>query len=223
MTLSTPHGGDSGTGRLLWRGAEADIVADEWQGLEAVFKIRRRLEYRLSVLDDAIRLQRTVHEAQMIHAAREAGIPVPALYYVDPGEATIVMERVAGQRVKDFVGRASPDDLWSLFHRIGADVAGMHAANITHGDLTTANMIRREGRVVYVDFGLSMHSTRVEDRAVDLRLAKETVLGAHSERSDAALKALTEGYESEAGAKCARAVMTQLRSIERRGRYARVV
>ncbi len=223
MTLSTPPGGDSGTGRLLWRGAEADIVADEWQGLEAVFKIRRRLEYRLSVLDDAIRLQRTVHEAQMIHAAREAGIPVPGLYYVDPGEATIVMERVAGQRVKDFVGRASPDDLGSLFHRIGADVAGMHAANITHGDLTTANMIRREGRVVYVDFGLSTHSTRVEDRAVDLRLAKETVLGAHSERSDAALKALTEGYESEAGAQCARAVMAQLRSIERRGRYARVV
>ncbi len=223
MTRSTPPGGDSGAGRLLWRGAEADVVADEWQGLEAIFKIRRRLEYRLPVLDDAIRFQRTVHEAQMIRAAREAGTSVPALYYVDPGEATIVMERVAGQRVKDFIAQASPDDLRSLFYRIGADVAKMHASNITHGDLTTANMIRSEGRVVYVDFGLSMHSTRVEDRAVDLRLAKETVLGAHSERSDAALKALTEGYESEAGARRAKAVMTQLRGIERRGRYARVV
>ena len=223
MTRSTPPGEDSGAGRLLWRGAEADIVADEWQGLDAVFKIRRRLQYRIPVLDDAIRLQRTVHEAQMIHAAREAGTPVPAIYYVDPGEATIVMERVGGQRVKDVIGQASSGDLRSLFYLIGADVAGMHAANITHGDLTTANMIRSGGRVVYVDFGLSMHSTRVEDRAVDLRLAKETVLGAHSERSEAALKALTEGYESEAGAKCARAVMTQLRNIERRGRYARVV
>ncbi len=224
MTQSTPPGEtERSEGRLLCRGAEADLVRREWQGVDAVFKVRLPLKYRLSVLDDAIRLQRTVHEAQMMHAARRAGLEVPRLLYVDPGEATIVMEHVEGQRVKDVVGSVSPAEVSRIFQEVGRDAARLHSSRIVHGDLTTANMIRRNSSLVYLDFGLSAFSTRVEDFAVDLRLIKETVAGAHAKESSVAFQALTSGYDAEAGTKRARAVFTQLRNIERRGRYARVV
>ena len=70
MTKSTSHGGGRPReGRLLYRGAEADVIRGEWQGLDAVFKVRRPLRYRLPVLDEAIRRQRTLREAEMIHQA----------------------------------------------------------------------------------------------------------------------------------------------------------
>ena len=224
MTQSTlPGETERSEGRLLCRGAEADIIGGEWQGLDAVFKVRRPLKYRIPVLDGSIRLQRTVHEAQMIHAAGRAGLHVPRLFYVDPGEATIVMERIEGERVKDLVGEVSSAEAARIFREIGRDVARLHSSRIVHGDLTTANVIRRRSSLVYVDFGLSTYSTRVEDFAVDLRLIKETIAGAHAGESSAAIRSLTKGYLIGAGAKRARAVFAQLRSIERRGRYARVV
>ncbi len=211
-------------GRLLYRGAEADIVAGSWQGLDAVYKVRRPLKYRLSVLDEAIRHQRTVHEAQMMRAAREAGLDVPRLFYVGPREATLVMELMPGRRLKDLVGEGLPSiEVLHLFRSLGRDVATLHAAGIMHGDLTTANVMARDRRLAFLDFGLAAHTARVEDHAVDLRLIKETIEGAHPAAAPPALKSLLEGYASSAGAKRARAVAGQLRAIERRGRYARVV
>lgn len=174
------------------------------------------------MIDEAIRHQRTVREAQMIHAARQAGLDVPRLYYVDPPEATIVMEYVEGDRVKDVIGVVPSREAVRIFRGIGEGAARLHASKIVHGDLTTANVVLREGRLAYLDFGLSTFSTRVEDFAVDLRLIKETVVGAHSQVGALAIKSLLEGYASAAGERKAKAVLNQLRGIERRGRYARV-
>jgi tRNA A-37 threonylcarbamoyl transferase component Bud32 len=63
----------------------------------------------------------------------------------------------------------------------------------------------------------------LEDHAVDIRLIKETLVGAHPEVATVALEALNRGYASVVGASRSRAVLKQLQSIERRGRYARVV
>ncbi len=211
-----------GESRLLCRGAEADIVEGNWQGAKAIFKIRNKLDYRLPALDEAIRRQRTIHEAEMIHSARMSGVDVPHIYYVDLPESTIVMEYAEGDRLKELVDTSPESEVARLFTAFGRATANLHNAGIMHGDLTTANVVRRNGGLVLLDFGLSVHSNKVEDHAVDLRLVKETVVGAHPGVAQRALKALFDGYGQTAGSARTRSVLRQLKSIERRGRYARV-
>ena len=198
------------------------MILGEWQGLEAVFKVRKPLTYRLKILDDAIRRQRTVREAEMIHLAKKAGVSSPFLYNVDVASSTLVMEFVKGDRVKDLVPSLSKAQLEQVFSDFGQDVGRLHLSGIMHGDLTTANVVRRDGRLVFIDFGLSIRTSRLEDRAVDLRLIKETLVGAHPDSSTTALVALNDGYASVVGQAQSRAVLKQLLNIERRGRYARV-
>ena len=209
-------------GRLLYKGAEADVILGDWQGLEAVFKVRKPLIYRLKVLDEAIRRQRTVREAEMIHLAKKAGVSSPFLYNVDVAASTLVMEFVRGDRVKDLVPSLSEGQLEDVFFEFGRDVAKLHRSGIMHGDLTTANVVRRNQRLVFIDFGLSVRTTRLEDHAVDLRLIKETLVGAHPDASARALEVLNHGYASVVGPARSHAVLKQLQNIERRGRYARV-
>jgi TP53 regulating kinase-like protein len=209
-------------GTLLYRGAEADVIHGEWQGLDAVFKVRKPLRYRLPILDDAIRRQRTVREAEMIHLAKKAGVASPFLYNVDVPASTLVMEYISGDRVKDLLGSLPRKEMEGLFLDFGQDVARLHLAGIMHGDLTTANVVRRNGNLVFIDFGLSIRTTRLEDHAVDLRLIKETLVGAHPEVSSVALEELNRGYMAVVGPARSRAVLKQLQNIERRGRYARV-
>ena len=209
-------------GRLLYKGAEADVILGEWQGLQAVFKVRKPLTYRLQILDETIRHQRTIREAEMIHLAKRAGVTSPFLYNVDVPESTIVMEFVRGERVKDLMTVLSEIQLEEVFFEFGQAAAKLHRSGIMHGDLTTANVVRRNGRLVFIDFGLSVRTSRLEDHAVDLRLIKETLVGAHAEVSARAFEALTRGYASVVGLSRSNSVLKQLQSIERRGRYARI-
>jgi Kae1-associated kinase Bud32 len=223
LTGSTfPGGAEYSVGRLLYRGAEADVVRGRWQGLDSVFKVRKPLGYRLPVLDEAIRRQRTIREAEMIRLAKRAGVMAPFLYFVDVPGSTLVMEFVDGERIKDLIGSMSPKAMDDVFFEFGQAVARLHSAGIMHGDLTTANVVRRDGRLVFVDFGLSLRTGRLEDHAVDLRLIKETLVGAHPSIAPDALEALYRGYAAVAGEPRFRSVLKQLQNIERRGRYARV-
>ena len=221
--MSTSPGGTSGAeGGLLYRGAEADIMKGSWQGMQAVYKVRKPLAYRLPVLDDAIRRQRTIREAEMIHNAKRAHVPAPYLYEVDVPACTIVMEYVEGTRLRDSIESIPREDARRLFREFGRDAARLHSSGMVHGDLTTANVVARAGGLVFIDFGLSFRTARLEDQAVDLRLIKETLVGAHPAISNLALEALFAGYSEVVGPSKLRAVQRQLRSIERRGRYARV-
>jgi TP53 regulating kinase-like protein len=213
---------DERAASLIYRGAEADVYAAPWCGRQAIFKIRKKLPYRLDILDESIRSQRTVHEAEMLHRSKLAGVASPLLYFVDTVNSTIVMEFVEGSRMKDLVGSKEDASPAVLFEMLGRTVASLHSSGIMHGDLTTSNVIVSNGRLVMIDFGLSIITRRLEDQAVDLRLIKETLTGAHSEVADEALEALFEGYGEVVGAAGLRAVLRQLRDVERRGRYARV-
>ncbi len=207
---------------VFHRGAEADLLRGKWCGLDAVFKVRRPFAYRLKVLDDAIRRQRTAHEAQMVHEAKRAGVRTPLLYFVDTGRALIVMQWVKGRRLKEAIPSLSPDGVEKTFAELGAGVARLHAAGIMHGDLTTSNVLLDDGDLTLIDFGLAGRTSRLEDRAVDLRLVKETLTGAHSRVASKAYDALLRGYGGEAGPSGVRAVTRQVAKIERRGRYAKV-
>lgn len=158
----------------------------------------------------------------MLGAAKAAGVSAPHIFFLDPPSCTIVMEYIEGKRLRDSVSGLSTDELREVFNLLGRAIGLLHNSGIMHGDLTTANVIRNKGGLVFVDFGLALRTTRVEDHAVDLRLIKETLSGAHSMAAPTAMASLLEGYRHVIGPARARQVMKQLSNIERRGRYARV-
>ena len=219
-------GRDSGGSqvKLLYRGAEADVFRGEWCEMPAVYKMRKPLPYRLPELDKLIRSQRTVHEAQLIHDAKLAGVSAPHLYYLSPQDALLVMEFIEGRRLKAVLmdPGLTKARLEELGEKFGRCIAKLHAAGIMHGDLTTSNVIVDDGALSLIDFGLSLHSWKLEDQAVDLRLIKETLTGAHHEISKRFMQSIMSGYSAELGKKRAEAATRKLAEIERRGRYARV-
>jgi TP53 regulating kinase and related kinases len=207
--------------KLVYRGAEADIYEGEWAGADSIFKFRKPLPYRLPELDEEIRAQRTVREAEMIRDARSAGVRVPYVYCVSPPESLIVMQRVEGPRLKTFLQKANGSSK-RLSLEFGRAVGSLHRAGIVHGDLTTSNVIVGRHGVYLIDFGLATHSLKVEDHAVDLRLIKETLVGAHPEVSSRVMSSLLDGYAGVVGEGRTKQVGRKLLEIERRGRYARV-
>lgn len=201
---------------ILKRGAEAELREAEFLGRRAVAKVRLPKAYRLAALDDELRRTRIRMESRLMAEARAAGVSVPVLYDVDLAEHTIVMERIEGATAKDVLDRGGPD-AHRVAREVGRIVGRLHAAGIVHGDLTTSNMIVREGRVVMIDFSLGAKSEDVEARGVDLHLLREALTSAHA-RSASYYRDVLAGYREVLGAS-ARAAIAKVREIEGRGRY----
>ena len=158
----------------MYRGAEADLYLGKWSDRAAVYKVRKPLPYRLPALDLSIRRARTVREAQMIHAARSARVEAPFLYFVGDRDATLVMEHVAGTRLKDAISRGRGEKTEALFRLLGEGVARLHASGIMHGDVTTANVIVRDGGLVFIDFGLAARHLAADGAAHRLYVSHGT-------------------------------------------------
>ena len=204
--------------RLVAKGAEADILLDrDWNGIEAIIKRRSEKRYRVPELDSEIRRSRTIREASMIHRAKEAGVPTPLLYQVSPEEATIVMELVEGDKVRDIVDRLGEGERNNLFRTIGEKAGLLHRAGIVHGDLTTSNIIHSSGRVVFIDFGLGEMSTETEKRGVDLNLMYRMLTSTHFQHTEELFEAFREGYR--ATLEEADEALERMEDIAKRGRY----
>ncbi len=204
---------------LIAKGAEADLWLDpDWNGFKALIKRRGEKRYRHPELDREIRRSRTNHEAAVIHRAKEAGVPTPIIYQVDPETATIVMEFVEGEKVRDIVDELGEEDRRWLFCHIGEMAGRLHRAGIVHGDLTTSNMIRTSQTVVFVDFGLSEVSWETEKRGVDLNLMRRMLTSTHFRHTEELLAAFEEGYRIVLGEEADEA-LRRMDAISRRGRY----
>lgn len=204
---------------LLAKGAEADLWLDpDWNGVKALIKRRVEKRYRHPELDAEIRRSRTNHEASIIHRAREGGVPTPIIYQVDPENATIVMEFVEGEKVRDIVDDLSEEERRWLFCHIGELAGRLHRAGIVHGDLTTSNMIRTQRGVVFVDFGLSEVSTETEKRGVDLNLMSRMLTSTHFRHTEELFAAFEECYRIVLGDEADEA-LGRMDAISRRGRY----
>lgn len=205
--------------RLVAKGAEADLWLDpDWNGVKALVKRRGEKKYRNPDLDREIRRSRTIREASIIHRAKEAGVPTPVIYQVDPESATIVMEFVDGDRVRDIVDSLEAGERRSLFRLIGVMAGRLHGAGIVHGDLTTSNIIRTPDRIVFIDFGLSEVSRETEKRGVDINLMQRMLTSTHFRHTGELFAAFQEGYRSTLGAEAGEA-LERMEEIARRGRY----
>lgn len=205
---------------LIKKGAEASLFLEDWHGQKVILKRRLPKKYRLEKLDDEIRFQRTVHEPQIIHRAKEAGVATPTIFMVDTKGATIVMEFVEGMQVKQVLNSLAEEERLQLCRRIGNLIGRLHCQGIIHGDLTTSNMILTpHGKVVFVDFGLSEISKELEIRGVDLHLMKRAFQSTHYKYAKECFDAVMRGYAEVAGDAVVKDVLDKIREIERRGRY----
>ena len=205
---------------LLKKGAEACLYLTEWQGRKAIVKWRIQKKYRPSALDTQIRSYRTVHEPQLMHEAKAAGVPTPLIYMVNVPEASIIMEYVEGRQIKQILNKAMQEKRHEVCVEIGELIGKLHSKGLIHGDLTTSNMILgAEGKIFFVDFGLGEKNSELEAKGVDLHLMKRALQSTHYQFWEECLKNILCGYTSILGEEAAEKVYDKTREIERRGRY----
>lgn len=186
----------------IYLGGEAEVRIYP----DFVEKIRKRKKYRIKELDKLLRESRTRSEARIISAARKAGVPTPLVFDVE-GEK-IVMERIKGDPLREIM---NPE----LSRNLGELVAKLHEARIIHGDITPMNLIYSEGRIFFIDFGLSFYDDRIESKGVDLHIYFES-LKAYFDDWKQLKEAFISGYSAYSNAE---EVLKRAEEIDARGRY----
>ncbi len=203
--------------KVIRRGAEAEIRRDEFMGRNVLVKSRVPKSYRHPALDQSLRAHRTRVEAKLLQEARSCGVPTPIIYDIDTVNAEIWMQEIVGPRAKDALTKAGAEEVREISQEIGRMVARLHSHGMTHGDLTTSNMILRDGRVFFIDLSLGSKAASLEEMGVDLHLLREAFQSAHSDMMYA-YDIIAETYAREyAGGK---EVLAKVKDIEERGRYA---
>jgi TP53 regulating kinase-like protein len=195
----------------LFKGAESNIYLTKWYDKKAISKIRIPKIYRHRMLDDDLRRRRTISESKMITLAKEFGLRTPYIYFVDPFRAEIVMEFISGTRASKVLTS-------SICNEIGMFVSTLHLFNIIHGDLTPANFIVNR-KITMIDMGLSFHSTRREDKAMDIRLFKEILKSTYYRYYSEFFGDFLDGYKS-VNSKELDKILQRIDEIETRKRYA---
>ncbi len=195
--------------KVIAQGAEATISrGDEGN----IIKDRASKGYRHPVLDEMLRKRRTALEAKLLREARVAGIATPQLIGV--GSFRIEMEFIEGKTIK---GMLNGKNYKGISKKIGHAIGKMHEFDIIHGDLTTSNMILKNGEVFFIDFGLGFRSSRPEDKAVDLYLLYHALESTHWDIFKSAWKIVIKNYANTSNG--SEKVIKTLHEIERRGRY----
>ena len=213
---------------LIKQGAEAKIYLVDFEeffgvdllpGERVIVKHRIPKRYRIKEIDVRLRKERTVREARILHRAKEAGVNCPHVYEVDLRDMKIAMEFIDGERLREHLERIPLADRLELCREIGRQLAKLHRAGIVHGDLTTSNMILRDGKVYLIDFGLADFDSTLEARGVDLHLLQRAMESTHYTWADEGFGAVLEGYAEILGEDARREIEEKLGEIESRGRY----
>ena len=207
-------------GTLLKKGAEASLYLADWHERKIIIKVRIPKKYRPKELDEQIRSYRTVHEPQLMHEAKAAGVATPLVYIVNVPQASIIMEYVEGKQIKQVLNNVFKEKRRDLCVKIGESIAQLHSHSLIHGDLTTSNMILHpKGKIFFVDFGLGEKNVEVEAQGVDLHLLKRALQSTHYMFWEECLQSVLAGYSSIVGVDAAEKVYQKIREIEKRGRY----
>ena len=200
----------------IGRGAEAIIEETEYLGHIAVVKRRPRKDYRHPELDQRLRAGRTKNEVRVMREARHAGVRTPVIYDVDLPDASITMEFIEGEKVKDIID-GDPTRIEKVCRMIGEAVAKLHNSNICHGDLTTSNMILTpKGELCIFDFSLGSTRCDIEGKGVDVHLLERAFSSSHSRFAEAFPFVMESYIENVNGAK---EIARRIEDIKGRARY----
>jgi TP53 regulating kinase-like protein len=205
---------------LIASGAEANLYRGRFLGYDVVVKHRVSKPYRDVKLDLVIRRDRTLTEAKIMLLAMSLGVRVPTLLYVDLENSIIVMEYVEGVLLRDYIGLVDEGVRRAYLELLGVYVGKLHKNDITHGDLTTSNVIvSSNGSLYIIDFGLSKISNDVEDKAVDIHLLMRSFESIHYNMSKELLTYFLRGYRSVLSTNEVNEILNTVKEIRLRGRY----
>jgi tRNA A-37 threonylcarbamoyl transferase component Bud32 len=224
------------------RGAESVIYEDK----NTIIKDRLKKSYRIKELDDELRKQRTRREANLLEKVTiphprlirsddkqkivMEKIPGEKLREVldkKPELAKRVGELVAELHnhniihgdltTSNMILRSKKSALFGTPSGATPAKSPSHQAlkGVDAGD-GDAHFSSSTDDIVFIDFGLSFHSDKVEDKAVDIHLFKQALDSKHFKVYDKALKAFLAGYKKVDKHD---AIMQRLKQVELRGRY----
>lgn len=203
--------------QIICRGAESIIYLSKYEGQKVLVKERIKKSYRIKEIDEKLRKIRTRREIKLLTEARKCGVPTPQVLHVDEKNHKIIMEFIEGKRIKEFLNSASKAQIEKVCFEIGKLIGKLHSNKIVHGDLTTSNMILKEGKIYLIDFSLGCFSSRIEDYGVDLNLLYEALRSTHFKILGLCWKKILEGYREEF--ELADKVIKKVEEIEKRARY----
>jgi Kae1-associated kinase Bud32 len=210
-------------GTRVSRGAEASLRAVEWMGLPALLKDREVKNYRPKALDERLRRERTRTEVRLLVDARKLGVRTPIVYDVDLAKHRLILEQLAGPTLKEMLEdpSLSLECLVEAVRKFGEGLGRLHAGGISHGDLTSSNVLYptgASGPPAFIDLSMGSRSPGLEELGIDLHLVEEDLKALHP-KSDALVRAFFEGYATgnPTGAKDVRA---RAKAIRGRVRYA---
>jgi Kae1-associated kinase Bud32 len=143
----------------LHLGAEAEVWSGSWMGRSAVSKQRRSRQWRHPNLDKRLGVRRMVSEAKILMRLHNAGIAVPQVWDLDVQGGRLVLQRMPGIPLIELLNNAETSDqlVIKALRNTGAAIRILHRQAITHGDLSTNNiLIDEQGNSVLIDFGLAV-------------------------------------------------------------------
>jgi len=191
--------------KIIQQGAEAIISLDKNQ----IIKNRIKKSYRLPILDKKLRKSRTKAEAKIMKKLSSI-ISVPKIIKTDNQES-ITMQFIKGKKLSEHLETLN----WKkICQEIGKIISKIHNQNIIHGDLTTSNMIYKN-KLFLIDFGLGFHSSKIEDKAVDLHLLKQALETKHFSIFPEAFNIILKNYKLTNH----KLIIKRIKIIEKRGRY----
>lgn len=202
---------------MIKQGAEAKLFLDKLGDVDVIIKDRTEKKYRIKQIDETIRKSRTSLESRLLSEAKRAGILTPKIFDVDETNHKIIMEYIDGERIKELLNRTSKNQIKNVCFEIGRMIGKLHSAGIVHGDITTSNMIFKDGKVYFIDFGLGYFSKKIEDQGTDLLLLEEALKSTHFKIMDICWKNVINGYKKEYNEKGE--VLKRVDEIKKRARY----
>ena len=171
-------------------------------------KKRLKKNYRIKILDDKIRKKRNRCEFRILKKLYENKINVPQPIFLDEKKFFFDMEKINGKLIFDKINFES-------LKKIILQISKIHNLNIIHNDLTTKNILISNEKIFFIDFGLSFHSSKIEDKAVDLDLFFSCIKNFHN-KFYGEIKFLEKIYLKKTF--MGKEILERLKIVEMRGR-----
>jgi Kae1-associated kinase Bud32 len=214
---------DEPAGPTVSRGAEAALRKVDWWGFPALLKERDSKSYRPKALDDRLRRERTRNEARLLVDARRLGVRTPIIYDIDLARHRLILEELPGPTLRQLLeDPALPHEaLLGAVRSFGFALGRLHAGGISHGDLTSSNVLYPEGpsgAPAFLDLSMGTRSPGLEELGIDLHLVEEDLKALHA-KAEGLIRVFHQGY-AEGNPKGEKDVRTRARVIRGRVRYA---
>jgi N6-L-threonylcarbamoyladenine synthase/protein kinase Bud32 len=161
-------------------GAEARIIKSRYLDIETIRKERIRKAYRIKEIDDFLRRERTKREARILNLIKALGINAPYVLDIDLREGIMEISFIDGKNLREIFEEIPENERYRIDDVIGLYIAKMHKKGISHGDITTSNIMYDGMNVYIIDPSMGDLNSKVEELGTDLHLLKESFLSAHS-------------------------------------------